>query len=288
MKRVLGGILLVVTLAACGSPAIRAGSVSPTPSPAQTPSYRGEQRYEFNGGVLENPTHGPELCGIMALSYPPQCGGVPVAGWSWSDAAGESRYGGTIWGSYRVVGTYNGKTFTVTEPPGPVHNSPDPPKAASPCAKPAGGWERPNPQRTTIEDVDAVGRYMEGQHDSAGLWLSDNPVGTNSEQDLTHAAINAGFTGDLERHEAEIRKLWGGGLCLFVRDRSLAELEKIRAQAQSYAKSIGLELRSSDANEVTWTVDIGVFFADAAAQKKMDDHFHSVTVKLLSEIKPVA
>jgi hypothetical protein len=266
-------------MAACASPATLGSSPTPTNSP--------EQLYEFNGTVLENAEHGPQLCSVVLTSYPPQCGGVPVAGWNWTTVEGETKVGRIVWGEYRVVGSYDGKVFTITEAPSPPRRSNDPAKIGSACEKPAGGWLRPDPSRTNSEDFNAAAEYAVKQPDAAGLWIADAPAGPDNEQDFSHAVLNAGFTGSIERHETEIRKLWGGGLCLVKRDRTLVELERISNEAQSHAGSIGLTVTISDANEVTWSVDLGVFWADADAQKRMSDHFPGVTIKLIGEIKPV-
>jgi hypothetical protein len=59
-----------------------------------------------------------ELClGAIAESYPPQCSGIPVEGWSWEGVDGSESVDATTWGAYAVRGTYDGETFTVTQPP---------------------------------------------------------------------------------------------------------------------------------------------------------------------------
>ena len=51
----------------------------------------------------------------MDASLPPRCGGPEVAGWDWDAVEAESA-SGTTWGSYVLVGTFDGGTFTLTEP----------------------------------------------------------------------------------------------------------------------------------------------------------------------------
>ncbi|MDA1360382.1 hypothetical protein O1R50_12160 [Glycomyces luteolus] len=60
-----------------------------------------------------------ELCGAVAESYPPQCGGLPVSGWDW-DAVAHEEAEGVRWGSYVVTGTFDGKSFVLTEDPVPT------------------------------------------------------------------------------------------------------------------------------------------------------------------------
>lgn len=59
-----------------------------------------------------------ELClGAVAESYPPQCSGVPLAGWTWDGIEGAESSGDVTWGAYAVRGTYDGETFTSSQPP---------------------------------------------------------------------------------------------------------------------------------------------------------------------------
>jgi len=59
-----------------------------------------------------------ELClGPVAESYPPQCSGVPVSGWSWEGVEGSESSGDMRWGAYAVTGAFDGETFTITGPP---------------------------------------------------------------------------------------------------------------------------------------------------------------------------
>ena len=59
-----------------------------------------------------------QLClGPVAESYPPQCTGLPLEGWTWDGIEGAETSGDVTWGSYAVRGTYDGTTFTATQPP---------------------------------------------------------------------------------------------------------------------------------------------------------------------------
>jgi hypothetical protein len=69
------------------------------------------------GTVLDD-GDGIELClGPIMESYPPQCGGIPVIGWDWATVDGSETEGDVTWGAYAVTGTYDGVSFTVTQPP---------------------------------------------------------------------------------------------------------------------------------------------------------------------------
>lgn len=59
-----------------------------------------------------------ELCvGPVAESWPPQCSGFPLEGWSWEGVEGSESSGDVTWGAYAVTGTFDGETFAVTQPP---------------------------------------------------------------------------------------------------------------------------------------------------------------------------
>jgi len=59
-----------------------------------------------------------ELClGAIAESYPPQCSGIPLEGWSWNGVEGFETVGDVTWGAYAVQGTYDGESFAVTGQP---------------------------------------------------------------------------------------------------------------------------------------------------------------------------
>ncbi len=59
-----------------------------------------------------------EIClgGVME-SYPPQCVGVPVDGWTWDQVDGSESIGEVRWGSYAIRGAYDGERFALTDPP---------------------------------------------------------------------------------------------------------------------------------------------------------------------------
>ncbi len=67
--------------------------------------------------VLESPRHGPELCGSIRESLPPQCSGLPVRNWGWAAVKGVESLNGTTWGTWHVTGTLDGEAFVLTEVP---------------------------------------------------------------------------------------------------------------------------------------------------------------------------
>ncbi|MGH2589417.1 MAG: hypothetical protein ACRDGW_01305, partial [Actinomycetota bacterium] len=146
-----------------------------------------------------------------------------------SAAASRSRTGTGTWsrvrsrrrgpGTFHVVGTYDGSTFTVSEA-GPYEQShSESTDFTAPCPEPAGGWIASDPDRATDADLRNVMHAAEREPDSAGFWIDD--VGEPPEFTPAPELIAvAAFTGDLERHESEHREVWGGPLCVTRHERT--------------------------------------------------------------------
>jgi hypothetical protein len=68
-------------------------------------------------GLVIDKEDGPEFClGPVAESYPPQCSGIPLAGWRWEDHRGEfDNASGVRFGSFAVTGTFDGTTMTAQD-----------------------------------------------------------------------------------------------------------------------------------------------------------------------------
>lgn len=107
--RVVVAVTAVVALAACGA----------DPGQADPSAASPDDLVHGVGMVLEDASHGPELCFAASESYPPQCDGVPLEGFTWPDdaeKAGEARFG-----DYAVEGRYVDGVLQVdrVEAPGP-------------------------------------------------------------------------------------------------------------------------------------------------------------------------
>jgi hypothetical protein len=270
------GITAALLLGACSRN--REGAAAPTAN---------GQLYEANVTVLEAPGKPAMLCWNVNLSLPPQCGDMVTAGWSWDDVEGEQRASGVTWGSYHVVGHYDGKVFTVVEAGAPQPG--DPPREdteiTSPCEPPAGGWTAPDPARTRPTDMEAVTTQVRAAADHAGLWIVylDGSPG-EGEAAPGRVLLNVAFTGDLERHCAELAELWGGPLCLVQHTRSLAQLEEIQSALTTEAKQLGMLSASTD--EVGNRVVVDVTLAEAADQAAMDERYGKGAVRLTSALRP--
>jgi len=102
----------VLLLAGCAtaSPSSGGAVVWGTPSPPASEVAAQGTVMDVDGTV--------ELClGPIAESYPPQCSGIPVEGWSWDGIEGWESSGDVTWGAYAVRGTYDGSSFAVIGEP---------------------------------------------------------------------------------------------------------------------------------------------------------------------------
>lgn len=62
------------------------------------------------GTVIQVGDANPQFClGPVAESYPPQCSGPEILGWSWDDLAGQETSGDVTWGVYHVTGKWDGE-----------------------------------------------------------------------------------------------------------------------------------------------------------------------------------
>jgi hypothetical protein len=121
VKTILAITTLLLALTACGSDGdTTATDAGPTDSstrgdrPTRVPAAAGEVRTRTLATVMDTGT--PELClGPVAESYPPQCGGPELVGWSWRAQHGVfEREGATRWGQFAVTGAWDGERLTVT------------------------------------------------------------------------------------------------------------------------------------------------------------------------------
>lgn len=276
------GLAAALTVMSCGTQE----AASPAPPP----------RYEASLTVLEGGGHGPQLCGTVQTSDPPQCGGPDVVGWDWSKVEHESR-AGVKWGSYRVVGTWDGARLTLTEPPGaPVKGQEQPTGEdglASPCPEPAGGWRPVDPAKATLEAMEKAIARAGTVAEFAGAWLDQNypgPPPTTGEEmekqgnDPKRLVLNLKFTGDLADREEWIREVWGGALCISGAQRSEGELQKTQEQV---VKDVGDGFLSASSSVTRNRVEVEVWLATDDLRRRTDEKYGKGVVVFDSVLKPV-
>jgi hypothetical protein len=156
--RILWAVVTLLALAACGTDSgARAADPAGDPTasgpasgmPAEIPAAAGTVSTRGLATVMD--TGSPELClGAVAESYPPQCRGIPLAGWSWGDHHGVFETSGDVrWGPFAVTGTFDGTTFTVHGAiPGALYDPVAQPPTEPPCEdQPNADCDGPSEQR---------------------------------------------------------------------------------------------------------------------------------------------
>ena len=147
----------------------------------------------------------------------------------------------------------------------------------------------PDPARRSERDLEPVTRAARAEPDFAGLWLSYlEPMGGNVAEDPGEFVLNAAFTGDLARHEAELRRLWGGRLCVTRLQRSLKELGRIHDEVTGdLAKRLGLQVVTSSIDQVANRVDAKVVVLTDEAKAAIDRRYGAGMVELSAALVPV-
>ncbi len=268
-------------LAACGQ-GVSADTPTPTPPPTE---------YVTEATVLESPEHGPQLCFAVATSYPPQCGGADVRGWSWSAVDDEESASGTTWGVYRVHGTYADGALTLTREP----SEPEPfdedaaaeeSRFTTPCPEPAGGWFPEG--RTKIGERDRSRAIGVARRDASfgDLWVDQRPVGEPTEETMNDPArliLNVSVTGGVAAMQSRLREVWGGALCVSEVRHTNQELKRITQQVDERAGSLLLSSSwGDDRVDLDVLVDVG-----GRLQQELDDEHGPGTVKVTSALKAV-
>ena len=274
--RVLVCLSLVVVLVACGDDP----SVDLRASESQTnQSDTDEIRYRGTGMVLQNASGTAQLCqGVLLESKPPKCSGVELVGWTWDLVDDEETAARVTWGSYEVTVTVDGERFIVMAagPPQPPPKEAAEPDFTTPCPEPSGGWATTVDQSLlALEDMTAFHAYIDAQPDRSASWLDNstdpkfNPDELGSYvYDPAAVVTNIRFTKDSERHEAEIRAIWGGPICVVEGGLPGAELlERF--------DEVGRELGSMGGyvDEVGGRVVVNVVLEDPEAQPALDQQY---------------
>jgi len=299
-------LLAGVVLGGCGQAASAPGAVTTpdasngTASPPRNlvdAGYGG--RYRASGVVLQSREHGPQLClGSIATSLPPQCGGPAIVGWSWTGLAHDDQRG-TQWGSFTVVGRYDGTRFTLTQPataPDPTGSGfPASQDLTSPCPEPAGGWTPVNPATATDAALNAANDLAQKQKGFGMLWVdqhfppgespgpsTESPNPKAIPNDPTRIVLNISTTGDQAAMERAVRAVWGGNLCVSEAIRTDAELRRVQ---EAVTATPGFLM--AGANGFTGQVEVTVIRATVQQQSAFDARFGAGVVRLTGVLAPL-
>jgi hypothetical protein len=298
LRIALGGIAVGALLTACGAPP--AETVGETGQALLTrPAGAGTRSVSpvelvGRGLVLENRSHGPQLClGPIATSLPAQCAGPDIPNWDWAKVGGETSRSGTTEGSYVAIGHFDAaaNTFTLTRPAisssdydGPaVGFQQERAALGTPCSEPAGGWQVLDPGKTSDDSVDrtvARARDMDGY---AGLWLDQSRSTRPGRNDPTQFILNVAFTRDLQAHERDLRRSWGGALCVSRLLHSEQALGRIRDEVFAATRSQALV-----AGGGLDYVPLEVIYDDGALQDRFDQRYGAGVVRVSSALSPCA
>lgn len=265
-----------LALSACG----QAPTANGNASTGGDPGGNGDQRYTATGTVLANAEHGPQLCGVVATSYPPQCGGLDIVGWDWGAVESQTQ-GDVQWGEYTVVGTWDGKRLHLTEPPSPPR-PPEPPAepgdpaddVTTPCEEPDGGWQDVDPDKANPADQQRAISRARSVSEFAGAWL--DPLGPGE------AVLNLSFTGDLAANRERIREVWGGPLCVSKAERSYERLQAVQREITDVPGFI-----SGGIDEPANVVRLEVYVATDELRHELADRYGPGTVELTGFLQPV-
>ncbi len=213
--------------------------------------------------------NGPELClGAVAESYPPQCGGPALADFDWGDVGSEEA-SGVRWGSYALTGTFDGSTFTVTDAiPAALYDTmaaPEEEPLAAACDDPT----TTDTAKATPEDLDATLAAASALPTYASAWMTGD-------------TINVAVTEDAEGAEAELRRTWGGMLCVTTVERTDADLNEVNQELQA---ALGDQLLTSGSTSPD-SLDAHVVYDDGSIQEWADATYGDGLVRVSSALVP--
>ena len=251
------------------------------------------------GTVLEQGAAGAQLClGAIEDSLPPQCSGPAIARWDWAQASGSQEANGVRWGTYAVIGTFDGDTFNLTRPPlAPEAYQGPRPEAPSydfrtPCPEPDGGWRPLDLARTTDAALGATLTAAQARADYAASWVDQslNPASSETDtssgsalmNDPTQLILNLRVTGNLAAAEQAARATWGGALCVSKATHTEKELLDIMAAIQT---SEGPVLEGSP-DGISVQVSMSVLFDDGSLQRRLDATYGPGLVRVRSQLVP--
>ena len=264
----------------------------------------GERADEYiaRGMVCEDKSHGPQLwLGADALMDPPRCAGSDLVGWNWPKVKGVHELGTKRWGRFVVIGAYDPAkdAMTLTRPAIPEKqykgdmldrtHAEDGGTLATPCKTPRGGWRVLNPALTNQQSLDRTAEAAATRPDYGSLWVDQslNPVKeVKSEDDEmlmndpTKLILNVAVTGDPAQAEADIRKTWGGALCVSRQKHTDRELRKIQ---DAVANRPGM-LSAGGGHD---SVELEVVWDDGSLQSELDKQYGPGIVKVTSAIRPL-
>ena len=298
-RKFVVAVLSTAALAACGEKTGLAGDPG-APAASPTAHLAADDPVRAVATVLDA-GDGPVLClSGVADSLPPICDGPEVVGWDWVEQPEHESASGARWGTFVLVGSWNGTTFTAAEARQATPEdwpSDDASIPKTPCDEPTGGWTVVDPATTNRASRAAVGRAAEKLPDYGLLWVdqSINPLwqdyldGDYSMEvqqglnDPTLTIINVGVTGDPSAAEAELRNVWGGPLCVSQLANTQQRLREVAETLKDLPGSLGPQFGT-----VSNRVELPVVYDDGSIQAWVDQEYGEDGVEVTSAFTPLA
>jgi hypothetical protein len=277
VRRIAALVALVLLAGACDDSTSSSAGRDPVATTSTTTTMTSVPRYEATATVLEDASHGPQLClGAILASYPPQCGGPDIVDWNWRGVEGRVHHGDTTWvDDVHVVGTYDkdDDRFRLTEP-----SSFRPRNAGAPleldmspvCAQPTvtighTGWP---PPPDIVPDDERIAN-----------WMSSDPF-------VLNVIVPPGRAVDAV---ARIRAVYSGRLCVVERDGPPErERNVISREIGELGKRSPLgRVVSSFMDGMEWYLTVEVVLADREAIAFARQRWGN-KVRLESALRPAA
>lgn len=277
----LATVLVAATAAGCGEAAAPAVDLGPVERPREVPAAAGEV-VTTQPVVVTGSDAGTHLCfDSLGFGGPPACTDAQVSGWDWSEHDGDySTEDGVRWGSFLLTGRFDGATFTPTEVlPGSAYE-PEDWDFTIPCAEPAGGWWVVDAERATRDDLIRLTTVAEDLPGYALVAVS-TPDGSPGPRDPLQTVVTVLVAGDPAVAEAELRRSWGGMLCVHRVEHSMADLARVQRQLSGLPGLIELGM-GTPSNMVEMTV----FHDDGRSQRWVDEEFGEGLVEVSSVLRP--
>jgi hypothetical protein len=183
-----------------------------------------------------------------------------------------------------------GLSLTVTEPPtegGQPRADSEKDPFSTPCPEPAGGWRVQDPSRAGDAALQAAVALVQGESDHAALWVDQSGLPGEQASAAGDLVLNVAFTGDLARHEAELREVWGG-LCVVQLDRTVRELRAVQDELTGGGvDDLGLEVLWSSTLERQQVVELGVVASSPEQLDAVEQRYGSGLVRVIPALTPV-
>ncbi|MDR7252369.1 hypothetical protein J2X46_001345 [Nocardioides sp. BE266] len=253
----------------------------PVTSPTAVPAAAGTVTTTSSLLVTDDGS-GPMACrnGNWQDLSPPACQEFAITGWDWDPAWDFEEKDGVRWGTFQMVGTFDGETFAVDEVSQP---EPEPYESdfEIPCPTPDGGWQVADPSRTTQDAMLGLGNVAEDIPGFAMVAVSTS-AGQPGPRDPMDAVVSLYVAGDPAAAEEIVREWWGGMLCVTQVEHSHDELEKVQMALLDIPGMNEVGSGNTD-NQV----DLVVLNDDGSIQQWVDQEFGEGVVVVESNLRPV-